>query len=86
MKRITFLVILSISLISCSNDDSGSKAELDVNDYYGKWISTQYDSTWNDQYFFSKDGTFTRTKTINSLTTNLSGTFEIFEKKESVIH
>jgi hypothetical protein len=84
MKRITLLAILFISLVSCSNndsnDDSIGKLKLEINDYYGKWVNVHNDATMNDEYVFSEDGTFTRTKTVNSITTNLSGTFEIFER------
>ncbi|MCR4029442.1 MULTISPECIES: hypothetical protein [Flavobacterium] len=81
MKKIGLLIALFISLASCSNDDSTDKLKLATNDYYGKWVSIQNEASWNDEYVFSTDGTFTRKKTVNSITTNLSGTFEIFERE-----
>ncbi|MTH16650.1 hypothetical protein [Flavobacterium sp. LC2016-01] len=81
MKKIGLLITLLILLTSCSSDNSDDKEKLEVNDYYGKWINTQNEVSWNDEYVFSKDNTFTRTKTVNSVTTHLSGTFEIFERE-----
>ncbi|MFB9080540.1 hypothetical protein ACFFLS_20615 [Flavobacterium procerum] len=81
MKRITLLAVLFICLVSCSNDESSVKSEITLTDYYGKWVNVQNEATWNDEYVFNTDGTFTRVKTVNSITTNLSGTFEIFERE-----
>lgn len=81
MKKIGLLIVMFISLVSCSNDDSNDKLKSKAINNYGKWVSIQNDATWNDEYLFKEDGTFTRTKTINSATTNLSGTFEIFERE-----
>jgi len=79
MKKIGLLIVVFISLVSCSNDaDSDDNARYTGTDYYGKWINIQDKDGWSDQYLFNTDNTFTRVKTINGVTTNLSGTFEIF--------
>ena len=82
MKKNGLLIVLFISLISCSNDDSDNKADAVVTDYYGKWV--QYNETKSDHpssnqysYVFNKDNTFSKTKIYESINVTLTGTFEI---------
>lgn len=82
MKKIGFLILVCIWLVSCSNDDKSTKGgRYTGTDYYGKWMNIHNNKKiWSDQYVFNQDNTFTRVKTINGVTTNLSGTFEIFTR------
>jgi len=83
MKKIGLLIVLLISLISCSNDDSKDvEAKITINDYYGKW--TTFDEAtfknnpniWYEYYIFNTDQTFTRSRVDKGVTTTLTGTFE----------
>ncbi len=81
MKKIVLLIMFVFALVSCSNNDSNDTVA--VTDYYGKWINIHNNKeVWNDEYVFNKDNTFTRVKTVNGVTTNLSGTFEIFTRDD----
>ncbi|WP_433830535.1 hypothetical protein [Flavobacterium anhuiense] len=82
MKKIGLLIVLFISLNSCSNDDSDNKADAVVTDYYGKWV--QYNEPKSDHpssnqysYVFNKDNTFSKTRIYESINVTLTGTFEI---------
>lgn len=81
MKNIVLLFTFALMLLSCSNNDANGT--LEVTDYYGKWINIHNNKeVWSDQYVFNRDNTFTRIKTVNGVTTNLSGTFEIFTRDD----
>ncbi|OXA78885.1 hypothetical protein SAMN05444397_10884 [Flavobacterium aquidurense] len=83
MKKIGLLIIVFISLVSCSNDSNSEEdARYTGTDYYGKWTNIYTKEDFTDQYVFNKDNTFTRAKKVNGVTTNLSGTFEIFTRDE----
>jgi hypothetical protein len=83
MKKIGLLIVVFISLVSCSNNErSDDNTRYTGTDYYGKWTNLQDKVDWSDQYVFNKDNTFTRAKKVNGVTTNLSGTFEIFTRDD----
>lgn len=85
MKKIGLLIVMFMSLISCSNDDSSNKADTAITDYYGKWV--QYNEPKNDHpssnqysYIFNKDNTFSKTRVYENINVTLTGTFEIITK------
>ncbi|MEP6805826.1 MAG: hypothetical protein ABI892_14960 [Flavobacterium sp.] len=88
MKKFGIVIILMLSLISCSSEknDADSKATV-LTDYYGKWTlikmsgsfinseTTGSKMEWQETYVFNTDGTFTKTRVKNNITTVSSGTF-----------
>ena len=83
MKKIGLLIVWFISLVSCSNNENSEEnMRYTGTDYYGKWVNIEDGAEWSDQYVFNKDNTFTRVKKVNGVTTNLSGTFELFTRDD----
>ena len=87
MKKIGLLIVLFISLTSCSNEDSNSKGDAVFTDYYGKWV--QYNEPKNDHpssnqysYIFNKDNTFSKIRAYENINVTLTGTFEIITKDD----
>lgn len=87
MKKIGLLIVLFISLTSCSNEDSNSKGDAVFTDYYGKWV--QYNEPKDDHpssnqysYIFNKDNTFSKTRVYENINVTLTGTFEIITKDD----
>ncbi|PBJ15815.1 hypothetical protein [Flavobacterium sp. ACN6] len=84
MKKIGLLILVLISVAACSSDDrSDENTRYTGTDYYGKWVSIDDTAEgWSDHYVFNKNNTFTRVKTVNGVTANLSGTFELFTRED----
>lgn len=84
MKKIGLLILVLISLVSCSSDERfDENTRYTGTDYYGKWINIENNTQgWSDHYVFNRDNTFTRVKTVNGVTANLSGTFEVIIREE----
>jgi hypothetical protein len=94
MKKIAIVLILILSLISCSSNDK-SKASA-VSDYYGKWTlvkisgnkinaeTTGSKMEWQENYVFNTDGTFVKTRLADNTTTTSGGTF-VIEKKDNTV-
>ncbi|PXY46575.1 hypothetical protein [Flavobacterium hydrophilum] len=86
MKKIGLLLVLLVSLVSCSNDDSDNKKQPVVTNYYGIWIQYTEPRFANDpssnqfSYIFKKDNTFSKTRLYENINTTLTGTFEIIKK------
>lgn len=80
MKKIGLLLILFISLVSCSNDNSDDEV-VNNSGYYGKWVrvsNAYYNSiaSLEPYYVFNEDKTFIKT-IPNEKNISFSGTFEI---------
>ena len=73
MKKLGFLIILLLSLVSCSSDKDDKASDS----YYGKWIHTQNSATWNMSYQFNTDNSAIKTLVNENGTTSITGTFEI---------
>ncbi|WP_163411415.1 hypothetical protein [Flavobacterium ajazii] len=86
MKKNGLLIVLLLSLLSCSNDDSDNKKQAVAAGYYGTWV--QYteprfasDPSSNQfSYEFKKDNTFSKFRLYENTHTTLTGTFEIIKK------
>ncbi|TDX10402.1 hypothetical protein [Flavobacterium sp. S87F.05.LMB.W.Kidney.N] len=84
MKKIGLLIVMFVSLISCSNDDSSDNAKLAVTDYHGKWINIHEVKDinspylWTEYYVFNANNTFVKSRTTIDGTTTATGTFEVF--------
>ncbi|MEO7978698.1 hypothetical protein [Flavobacterium sp.] len=90
MKKFGIVFILMLSLISCSKESNNEESKSTVvNDYYGKWTlikmsgsfinseTTGSKMEWQENYVFNTDGTFTKTRVRNNVTTTSIGTFVI---------
>lgn len=80
MKKIGLLLVLFVSLVSCSNNNSDDKADTNV-DYYGKWVRVSNPASnsigsLEPFYVFNKDKTFIKTIPYEK-NVSFSGTFEI---------
>ncbi|MBS7253946.1 hypothetical protein [Flavobacterium branchiicola] len=84
MKKIGLLLLLFVSLASCSNDNSDNKAVANP-EYYGKWIrvsdpaanSIAVNSIGPEMYYvFNANKTFVKTIPYSN-NTSFSGKFEI---------
>ncbi|WP_163397673.1 hypothetical protein [Flavobacterium fluviatile] len=86
MKKIGLLLVLLVFLESCSNDDSDTKKQPDVINYYGTWIQHAESRFANDpsskqfSYIFRKDNTFSKIRRYENINTTLTGTFKILKK------
>jgi len=89
MKRLLLLFVLSLSLVSCSNDDVDDKPVV-VTDYYGKWVQTSEGTpfaaadvvkTSELYYELNRDNTFVKTLIFEGKTTKASGTFEVIKNE-----
>ncbi|WP_289659591.1 hypothetical protein [Flavobacterium panacagri] len=90
MKRITILVVLFISLVSCSNDND----QKDTTNYLGKWKLTSMSRNknpfansidvmeWQESYVFSSNGKFSKTRIKDNKTTTQIGTYLITETSD----
>lgn len=88
MKKILFLFCLSTVLISCTTDDDN--VNTDIENFNSKlpseYLFTGYESDgktspielpFEESYDFNEDGTLTKTRTSESNTTTVNGTFTI---------
>ncbi|MCV2485031.1 hypothetical protein OD917_08860 [Flavobacterium sp. SH_e] len=83
MKKIGLLIVLFLSLASCSdNDDKPSES------YVGKWTLTKMGSgnpavnsidvlEWEESYTFNSNNTFSKTRKKDGKTTTISGTYSV---------
>nr|WP_294924565.1 hypothetical protein [uncultured Flavobacterium sp.] len=95
MKKTVIVFILMLSLISCSNDSDDSKSKVAI-DYYGKWTLVKMSGSipnsettgskmdWQESYVFNTDGTFTKIRLRDNITTKSSGTF-VIQKEDDYI-
>ncbi|AWK05919.1 hypothetical protein HYN56_17485 [Flavobacterium crocinum] len=88
MKKTGLLIVMFVSLISCSSDDSNNKADAVVTDYYGKWVQYTEAKYANDpsskqySYVFNKDNTFSKMRSYENINITLTGTFETIIKED----
>ncbi|MFD2940390.1 hypothetical protein [Flavobacterium notoginsengisoli] len=80
MKKIGLLIVLFISLTSCSNDSDGVSSPNSV--YYGKWIEVPNPAAnsiagMEVYYEFNKNQTFVKTVPYSEGNKSLSGKYEI---------
>ncbi len=87
MKKIGLLIVMLVSLISCSNDDSNNKEDAVVTNYYGKWVQyteakyANHPSSKQYSYIFNTDNTFSKTRVYENINVTLTGTFEIITQE-----
>ncbi|WET02870.1 hypothetical protein [Flavobacterium sp. YJ01] len=91
MKKIGLLIVLLISLISCSNDDNDNTPTAD---YHGKWNLTSMSRNknpsansidimeWQESYIFSSSGKFSKTRIKDNKKTTVFGTYTVVETSE----
>ena len=91
MKKIGLLIVLFISLVSCSNDDNDNKP---TEDYHGKWKLTSMSRNknpaansidvmeWEENYVFSSNGKFSKTRIKDKKTSSASGTYSVAKTSE----
>lgn len=80
MNKIGLLLVLFVSLVSCSKDHEDEKVSVN-SEYYGKWVRASnpaYNSipTLEPYYVFKENKTFVKT-IPNEKNASFSGTFEI---------
>lgn len=81
MKRIGLLIVLMISLISCSKDDASPNSG-----YYGKWTevpnpAANYIAGYEIYYVFNKNKNFVKTVPSTNGYKNFSGQYEIIKNE-----
>lgn len=86
MKKFVAVLIVILSMVSCSSDETNSKVS---SSYYGRWNLSKYTTTfvlaiyvygepqWQEFYDFNQDNTFVKTRIQNNKKTTASGTFSI---------
>ncbi len=83
MKKIGLLIVLFISLVSCSDNDDKPSAS-----YVGQWTLTRMGSgnpaansidvlLWEESYTFNSNNTFSKTRKKDGKTTTISGTYSV---------
>lgn len=84
MKNLAIIIIFICVFSSCTKDTDDSTT---TSDYHGKWTlvkmtgSMQNSETtgsamaWQEFYMFNNDGTFTKSRTQNTVTTTVSGRY-----------
>ncbi|MBZ4035212.1 hypothetical protein K6T82_10565 [Flavobacterium sp. 17A] len=92
MKKITFLVLLLIATVSCSNDDNDNNKEI----YFGKWTLTFMSRNnsplansipvieWQETYNFSSKGKFAKTRTKDGKTKTVVGTYSVNKVEDRI--
>jgi hypothetical protein len=84
MKSLAIIVVFLTVFSSCTKDSEETKTTAD---YHGKWtlvkmsgsminsvtIGTAMD--WQESYSFNNDGTFTKSRTQNTVKTTVSGSY-----------
>lgn len=90
MKKIGLLIVLFISLVSCSdNDDKPSES------YVGRWTLTRMGSNnpaansidvleWEESYIFNSNNTFSKTRKRDGKTTTISGTYSVVKTTDQI--
>jgi len=91
MKKIGLLIVLLISLTSCSNDDNNNKP---TKAYHGKWNLTVMDRIkspfanyiivleWEESYIFNSNGSFSKTRIMDNKTSTISGFYSVVETSD----
>jgi hypothetical protein len=91
MNKLYFTIIAIFILISCSEPDTSSFEDTELQFVDQKWelvrmTGSMVDSTttgaameWQEYYVFSADGTFQKIRTRDSVVTKAAGTFEVAE-------
>lgn len=86
MKKIGILLILIITLVSCSSDEAVATGDVD---YFGNWELTKMSSAftpaisfsnaleWKESYDFNENGTFTKTRLRDNKSITVSGTYVV---------
>lgn len=84
MKSLAIIVIFLSIFSSCTNDKEETATTAD---YHGKWtlvkmsgsminsVTTGTAMDWQESYSFNNDGTFTKSRTRNTVKTTVSGTY-----------
>jgi len=90
MKKIGLLIVMLVSLISCSdNDDKPTES------YVGKWTLTRMGSNnpaansidileWEESYTFNSNNTFSKTRKKDDKTTTISGTYSVVKTNDQI--
>jgi hypothetical protein len=90
MKKIVLLIVLLISIVSCSdNDDKPSES------YVGKWTLTRMGSNnpaansidvleWEESYAFNSNNTFSKTRKKEGKATTISGTYSVIKTTDQI--
>ncbi|MXO04325.1 hypothetical protein [Flavobacterium sp. HBTb2-11-1] len=90
MKKIGLLIVMFISLVSCSNDDNSNKP---TESYHGNWILTRMGISnpaansidvlkWQESYTFNSNNTFSKTRKRDGKITAISGTYSVVKTAE----
>ncbi|WP_343588285.1 hypothetical protein [Flavobacterium sp.] len=85
MKKNGLLIVMLISLISCSDSDDKSSES-----YIGKWTLIRMGSNnpaansidileWEESYIFNSNNTFSKTRKRDGKTTTISGTYSVMK-------
>lgn len=84
MKNLAIIVVFLTIFSSCTKD---TEEDTTTADYHGKWtlvkmsgsmINSETTGTameWQEYYLFNNDGTFTKSRTRNTIKTTVSGTY-----------
>ena len=84
MKSLAIIVIFLAVFSSCTKD---KEEPTTTADYHGKWtlvkmsgsminsVTTGTAMDWQESYSFNNDGTFTKSRTRNTVKTTVSGTY-----------
>jgi hypothetical protein len=84
MKRLAIIVVFLSVFSSCTKDKEETTT---TTDYHGKWtlvkmsgsminsVTTGTEMDWQESYSFNNDGTFTKSRTRNTVKTTVSGTY-----------
>lgn len=84
MKSLAIIVVFLTIFSSCTKD---TEEDTTTADYHGKWtlvkmsgsmINSETTGTameWQEYYLFNNDGTFTKSRTRNTIKTTVSGTY-----------
>jgi hypothetical protein len=93
MKKQIILVAFLAIFSSCSKDEAEA---IVTTDFYGKWTlvamtgSFQNSGTtgaameWQEYYLFNTNGTFTKSRERNGITTTLSGTYTTTNQSDGI--
>ena len=84
MKNLAIVIIFLSAFSSCTKDTDDTPT---TSDYHGKWTlvkmtgsmqnseTTGTEMAWQEFYLFNNDGTFTKSRIRNAITTTISGTY-----------
>ena len=84
MKSLALIVVFLSVFSSCTKDKEETTITID---YHGKWtlvkmsgsiinsVTTETSKDWQEYYSFNNDGTFSKSRTRNTIKTTVSGTY-----------